>query len=134
MSHGEPLNDLRATPGGTLSVALPTLCKTGYTSTVRNVPNSEKNAVYAEYGITHRTTGQYEIDHLISLELGGNNAIANLWPELNDHPPGFLNSKDRLENKLHSLVCKGTLPLVTAQHLIATDWVAEYHSIYGIWP
>jgi Excalibur calcium-binding domain len=86
-----------------------------------------KNAVYAEYAIVSRVTGQYEIDHLIPLELGGANTISNLWPELNDHPkPGVINSKDLLENKLHDLVCAGQLGLPAAQHAIATDWYAAY--------
>lgn len=34
--------------------------------------------MYAEYGITHRQRGKYEIDYLISLELGGSNSIKNL--------------------------------------------------------
>jgi hypothetical protein len=101
---------------------------------VRDVPESEKNQVYAEYGITHHTTGQYEIDHLISLELGGSNAIGNLWPELNDHPHGYLNSKDILENRLHALLCTGKVSLHSVQTLIASNWVSTYHQFLGAWP
>jgi hypothetical protein len=133
-SHGEPLNDLRVTPGVTFHVAVATICRSGYSSSVRDVPESEKNKVYAEYGITHRTTGQYEIDHLISLELGGSNAIGNLWPELNDHPHGYLNSKDILENHLHALLCTGKISLRSAQTLIASNWVTTYHRFLGAWP
>jgi len=31
--------------------------------------------------------------------------------------------KDRLEQRLHQLVCAGQLDLATAQHDIATDWI-----------
>jgi len=41
----------------------------------RNVPESEKRQVYAEYGIRSHASGQYEVDHLIPLELGGSNSI-----------------------------------------------------------
>jgi hypothetical protein len=133
-SHGEPLNDLRVTPGVTFHVTVATICRSGYSSSVRDVPESEKNQVYAEYGITHRTTGQYEIDHLISLELGGSNAIGNLWPELNDHPHGYLNSKDILENHLHALLCTGKVSLRNVQTLIASNWVTTYHRFLGAWP
>jgi hypothetical protein len=133
-SHGEPLNDLRVTPGVTFHVTVATICRSGYSTSVRNVPQSEKNQVYAEYGITHHTTGQYEIDHLISLELGGSNAIGNLWPELNDHPHGYLNSKDILENRLHALLCTGKVSLRSAQTLIASNWVTTYHRFLGAWP
>ena len=39
-----------------------------------------------------------EIDHIVSLELGGSNDIANLYPEKLDAAPGY-QVKDRLENK-----------------------------------
>lgn len=134
--RGQVLNDLKATPGETFKVGNATICQKGYTQTVRNVPVSEKRQVYAEYGLSYpQPSGQYEVDHLISLELGGDNSIKNLWPERNDHPSGYyLNSKDKLENKLHSLVCYHGLPLKTAQHAIATDWVREYHQVFGTWP
>jgi hypothetical protein len=48
---------------------------------VRDVPEEMKREVYREYGITSHGPGDYEIDHLISLELGGSNSIKNLWPE-----------------------------------------------------
>ena len=133
-SHGEPLNDLRVTPGVTFHVSVATICRSGYSTSVRDVAESEKNQVYAEYGITHHTTGQYEIDHLISLELGGSNAIGNLWPELNDHPHGYLNSKDILENRLHALLCTGKVSLRSVQTLIASNWVSAYHQFLGAWP
>ncbi len=68
----------------------------------------------------------YEEDHLISLELGGHpTSPANLWAE-----PWFgawnARVKDRLENRLHRLVCDGTLTLRDAQQAVATDWVAAY--------
>ncbi len=133
-SHNEPLNDLRLTPGATFDVTRSTVCHSGYATRARHVTVAEKNAVYAEYGITHRVAYQYEIDHLIPLELGGNNSMANLWPQSNDHPRGYLNSKDRLENVLHALVCNLRLGLRAAQSEIATDWVATYHRYLGTWP
>jgi hypothetical protein len=134
VDHGQPLNDLRATPGAVFAVTAATICRPGYASSVRDVPASEKNRDYAEYAIAVHATGQYEVDHLISLELGGDNAITNLWPELNDHPHGYLNSKDVLENRLHDLVCTHKIGLAAAQHLIATNWVTEYHRVIGAWP
>ena len=133
-SHGEPLNDLRVTPGVTFHVTVVQICRSGYATSVRDVPESEKNQAYAEYGITHHTTDQYEVDHLISLELGGSNAIGNLWPERNDRPKGYLNSKDILENRLHDLVCDGKVGLASAQKAIATNWVSAYHQYLGAWP
>jgi hypothetical protein len=69
------------TPGDTFDVTAQDLCVPGYTKKVRNVPTEMKREVYQEYGITLHEPGDYEVDHLIPLELGGSNSIKNLWPE-----------------------------------------------------
>lgn len=57
--------DKACTPGAIFSTATKEkICVSGYSTFVRNVPESEKNQAYAEYGITSHTTGQYEVDHL----------------------------------------------------------------------
>ena len=70
------------------------------------------------------------MDHLISLELGGDNQSTNLWPE-----PYYgqcnARDKDRLENELHRRVCSGAMSLKQAQQEIATDWVAAYRKYLG---
>ena len=53
----------------------------GYAKKVRAVPAWLKRQAYAEYGITEYRTGDYEVDHLIPLSLGGSNSIRNLWPQ-----------------------------------------------------
>ncbi len=93
---------------------------------MRNVPSSEKDQVYAEYGIHSHSAGQYEVDHLVSLELGGSNDIANLWPEAASPTPGF-HQKDQVENYLHDQVCSGATSLKDAQTQIATNWLAVYN-------
>ena len=120
-----PLPDHACTPGAIILTATKDqICTPGYSKGVRNVPESEKQAVYAEYGIVSHTKGQYEVDHLISLELGGSNDIANLWPEPAEPTPGF-HQKDGVENTLHSQVCSGAISLVDAQRIIATNWLAS---------
>jgi hypothetical protein len=57
---------------------------------------------------------------LIALELGGSNRLTNLWPEPYDITWNA-HVKDRLENRLHEMVCAGQLDLATAQRAIATD-------------
>src|SRR5690349_20229616 len=62
------LQDTSCTPGDILPNATKTdICKSGYASSVRNVPDSEKNQVYSSYGIQSHTSGEYEVDHLVSL-------------------------------------------------------------------
>ena len=128
VAHGG-LQDSACTPGAIFpNVTTQQICKSGYASSVRNVPNSEKDQVYAEYGITHHSAGQYEVDHLISLEIGGSNDISNLWPEAASPTPGF-HQKDQVENYLHAQVCSGAMSLHDAQIKIATNWLVVYNSI-----
>lgn len=117
------LPDSACTPGAIFaSATVSQICVSGYSSSVRNVPTSEKDAVYAEYGIQSHFAGQYEVDHLISLELGGSNDISNLWPELASPTPGF-HQKDQAENYLHDQVCANKISLHDAQVQIATNWL-----------
>jgi xanthosine utilization system XapX-like protein len=104
------------------------ICTPGYAKSARNVPSSEKQQVYAEYGIVRHQPGQYEIDHLVSLELGGSNDISNLWPEAANPTPGF-HQKDAVEDYLHQQVCNGALSLTQAQSEIAGNWLAVYQAI-----
>jgi hypothetical protein len=123
------LQDAACTPGDILpNVTKSQVCVSGYARGVRNVPQSVKNKAYAEYGITRHRSGEYEVDHLVSLELGGSNDISNLWPEIATPKPGF-HEKDKVENYLHSQVCKGAMTLKAAQIAIATNWLAVYQSM-----
>lgn len=121
-----PLPDQSCTPGAIFTIAtVDQICKSGYSKSVRDVPTSEKNQVYAEYGIESHATGEYEVDHLISLELGGSNDIANLWPEPAEPVPGF-HQKDLVENYLHQQVCAEVISLDQAQQDIASNWLKYY--------
>lgn len=103
------------------------LCRPGYTAEpgVRHVIPSVKVKVFHEYHIDPATS-QFEVDHLVALELGGSNSIKNLWPQDYKSEPWNAHDKDALEDRLHALVCRGELPLATAQHDVATDWIAAY--------
>ncbi len=124
------LQDKLCTPGAIFEIATPEqICVSGYTKTVRNVSTSLKKKVYAEYGIVYpQPTGSYEADHLIPLELGGSNDIANLFPEAAEPKIGF-KEKDLVENYLHNEVCAGKIPLDIAQKEIANDWTVIYTSL-----
>ena len=119
------------TPGDTLDVTADDICIAGYTKTVRNVPSSLKAKVYESYGIVSRQPKEYEVDHLISLELGGSNSIRNLWPESYLTSPWNAHVKDRLENFLHKQVCDGKMDLKQAQDEIASDWISTYKKYFG---
>jgi len=124
--------DHRLTPGVSLPVSTARVCVPGYASSVRDVSDSEKRAVYARYGIPW-VPYQHEVDHLISLELGGSNDIHNLWPEPYAGRWGA-RTKDAVENRLHDLVCAGRLSLASAQRQEAANWVAAYRRYVGAPP
>jgi hypothetical protein len=103
------------------------LCPHAETTALRNVTDAEKKTVCAEYGIAAAecTGANYEIDHIISLELGGSNDISNLFPQPFRPAPGA-HEKDQVENWLHARVCSGGISLYAAQRLIARDWYRLY--------
>jgi hypothetical protein len=114
----------RLTPGALFPVGRAKVCQVGYSGRVRDVPESLKDRAYARYGI-RRIAYAYEVDHLVSLELGGSNAITNLWPE-HYYDPWGARTKDRLEARLHALVCSGRLALASAQRQESTNWIKAY--------
>lgn len=125
----DSLPDKDCTPGGIIAAASKDeICQPSYSSSVRNVSESTKEEVFKEYGITSHVTGEYEVDHLISLELGGSNDISNLWPEPANPVPGF-HEKDKVENYLHTLLCKENKPLKDIQLEISQDWLSVYKEI-----
>lgn len=134
----EPLPDRSCTPGATSPAVTQadlssTICRSGYTKTVRppvSVTRKEKTANAASYGFAGNMH-LAEYDHLISLELGGDpNDPKNLWVE----PPGpgqrgTYNEKDTVEAKLHTAVCSGKVRLAAAQDAIAGDWTTALASL-----
>jgi hypothetical protein len=140
-SAGAILPDPARTPGAINTAVTQanigrTICVSGWTATVRP-PSSYTTALkehqlatgYAYRGDT--ATGDYEEDHLISLELGGSpTAERNLWPEPYATNDGA-RVKDTIENKLHTMVCDGALSLATAQHAIAGNWYTAYLTYVG---
>ncbi|GAB3611561.1 hypothetical protein GCM10027414_36870 [Humibacter ginsengiterrae] len=103
-----------------------TICRPGYTTTVRP-PESDtgpaKHESLADYGLHY--TPSIEYDHLVPLELGGANAVSNLWPEPNTADAhGTRNPKDSVENRLREAVCVHQVTLAAAQQAIAADWTA----------
>jgi hypothetical protein len=126
--------DSQKTPGDVMTTDPNVICVPGYTKKVRDVPQDIKEQAYRSYGIYSRQKGEYEVDHLISLELGGSNSIKNLWPESFVTHPLNAHVKDELENKLHELICSHQIPVEQAQQEIANNWIAAYEKYVGPLP
>jgi len=117
--------DPALTPGDTFpGVTQAQVCEPGYSKSVRSVTSDERAEVYRRYGVPNEP-GKHEVDHFISLELGGSNMLTNLWPEPYEPRPGA-HEKDRVENYLHDQMCNGTMTLAAAQQAIRSDWYAVY--------
>ena len=127
------LPDRQCSPGAYYSgLTKAVLCSPSFrTGTIRDVPESEKHAVEVEYGMAPKSYGRtIEIDHIISLEIGGSNDISNLFPEPGSGPANY-HVKDKLENKLHALVCSGAMTLHAAQAGISSNWETLYTRVFG---
>ena len=84
-----------------------------------------------DYGYADSRLRDYEEDHFIPLELGGNPTDPkNLWPEPFETsiPDGGAHTKDKVENYLHAEVCSGSLTLDQAQREISEDWYRVYQA------
>jgi hypothetical protein len=91
-----------------------TICVHGWTKTIRP-PSDYTSRLKVEqmraYGLTGRP-GDFQEDHLISLELGGHPTDPrNLWPE----PYPRAADVDEIENQLNDAVCSGRMALADAQ-------------------
>ena len=106
------------------------ICVPGYSRKARSVSSSQKERIYASYGIRSRTAGEYNVDHLISLQLGGSNDDANLWPEAAEPRPGY-HEKIKVENFLHGELCGGEITLKEAQRLVGQHWRDVHYLLQG---
>lgn len=107
-----------------------TICKAGWSTKSIRPPTFYTNALkrkdLRQWGYADKNMRHYELDHLISLEIGGAPAdTKNLWPEPYAGQWGA-RTKDKLENRLHKLVCNGTLTLKQAQVAISHNWIEAY--------
>jgi hypothetical protein len=124
----EPKTDL--TPGATLPISITQVCAASSDRPVPAVPVSLQRKVLAMYGISGTAPDAYEVDYLITPELGGATDIRNLWPEPYYDTAWNAHVKDQLEERLHEMVCHGDVDLATAQQDISRDWIAAYRKYF----
>ena len=111
-----------------------TVCVSGYTATVRpavSYTEGVKKKLLKQRNLDWSHAKEFELDHIVPLELGGHpRDLNNLQLQAWDGPEGA-HVKDHLENKLHCMVCSGQIPLRQAQSEIYKNWeatAAKYES------
>jgi len=129
-SQAEAVPDRGLTPGAVRPVRLQDVCSEGQSDKNRAVPVIVQQQVFQKYGLNRARAADFEVDYLITPELGGSDDIRNLWPEPYTSTAWTASVKDALEDRLHELVCQGHVDLYTAQREISTDWIAAYKKYF----
>jgi hypothetical protein len=111
-----------------------TICVKGWTATIRppvSYTEPLKKQDIAQYASQHAkdpnwTLSNTEMDHRLSLELGGDPKDPNnLSPEEHQGKTGSL-VKDVDENAFNKTICDGSQTLAQAQAAFVTKWLAAY--------
>ena len=113
------------TPGSVRPIGVGDVCGgalPGAPAVAAQVPRQ----VFEAYGVDYGDAADYELDFLITPELGGAADAGNLWPQPYRSVVWNAYVKDELELHLRRLVCRGALDLATAQQELADDWIAAY--------
>jgi hypothetical protein len=135
LANGLQLPDPKCTPGAfNPTVTVQILGAPGFTTKCLRddvTTEEQKAATYDWYGIPQPTHNDgpsqtCELDHLVSLELGGADTLDNIWPQCG--PAGvalddrFFKRKDKVEDYLAEMVRAGKMDIAVAQRGIASDW------------
>jgi len=116
-----------------------TICVSGWTRTVRPRVSYTNALKYSQLHSGYNLDGDmnmknYEEDHIVPLEVGGHPSDPkNLFPEPRNIRYGAY-LKDKLENRMHRLVCTGQLTLRKAQAVFLTNWQKGYEKYVGNLP
>ena len=119
------------TPGATTPVTLQEICAPDRQRRTQPIPRSVHEAVFAGYDADYRRAGEYQLDYLITPELGGVADGRNLWPQPFRRTPWNAFVKDELERLFHRQVCEGKLDLTIAQREMASDWISAYKRYFN---
>ena len=118
------------TPGAVRPVTRNEICEAGHRDMNRLVSSAMQQEIFKKYGVPVALKNDYEVDYLITPELGGADDVQNLWPEPYSSTDWGAHVKDALEDRLHQMVCEGTIDLGTAQREMASDWISAYKKYF----
>lgn len=113
---------------GSIRTTDPVEICTHSTREFRHWSREADDRILIEYGFPPGPHPEVEIDHLIPLSVGGADTDANKWPEprRSVEPVWNAEAKDRLEMRLHNLICEGMIGVTEAQAAYTNDWTAAY--------
>jgi hypothetical protein len=121
-----PVPNPQLTPGAVRVMALGEVCGEKDDDLDPAVSVAIQQVIFAEYHVPQQQRGkEFQVDYLISPQLGGTAEIRNLWPQ----PYSTMwnaPAKDMLERRLQGMVCSGTITLEQAQQELAGDWIESY--------
>lgn len=110
-----------------------TVCVAGWTATVRP-PTSYTDKLRAQLTPPGHKPGDGELDHRLSIEDGGSPSDpANLWWQAYADRYGA-RVKDRVETKIHRLLCRGDIQLDEARNALLGNWLTAYERYVGPLP
>lgn len=113
------------TPGAARDLHVADVCR-ARPNIAPPIAEAVRRQVLRDYGMEHVPENEYELDYLITPELGGIPDRRNLWPERYETRSWNAHAKDALEHVLPRLVCTGRINLATAQREMAGNWIAAY--------
>ena len=116
------------TPGATVEIEVRDVCAGSLPA--QEIDAAVRATVLRRYGMESVPPDEYELDYLITPQLGGAPDPRNLWPQRYRQRVWNAGVKDQLEDLLPRLVCQGAVDLRTAQQDIAVDWVAAYRRYF----
>jgi hypothetical protein len=120
----------RLTPGETRPITIAEVCRSPQAEVITaNIPEDMRRKVFSAYGI-RANWDDFEVDYLITPDLGGAPSFRNMWPQPYS-AKWSAHEKNKLEQRLHDLVCDGKVDLATAQRDIAADWIGAYKKYVG---
>jgi hypothetical protein len=112
-----------STPGKASKVSKEQVCAPDYASQVKPIKKWQSDQALRAYGL--REDSNREVVRLIPATLGGTNDAENLWPISESKDLGAPQKK-ALDEKLHQMVCSGSIELKAAQEEVKKDWVEAY--------
>jgi hypothetical protein len=96
------------------------------------VTEEMERRVFDRYHIPWRRRLEFKVDHLIPTELGGADAVENLWPQSFYARPYNAQRKELLTQILLARIAAGKMTLAKAQEEISADWISCFVDYLGM--